>query len=406
MKILVYGINYAPELTGIGKYTAEMATWLAAAGHDVRVVSAPPYYPNWAVWPGWKASRYAWEEIKGVRVLRTPLWVPTKVTGVTRIIHLASFAICSAPALLAQWRWKPDAVWMTEPPLLCTPGALVFARLRGTRTWLHVQDFEVDAAFELGLLRGRLLRSIVLGVERWLMRAFDRVSSISGRMVDRARHKGVAPERLKLLPNWADITAIQPLQRPSRYRADLSIGEHELVALYSGNMGAKQGLEILPELARQLPELTFVFCGNGPGRQELALRCADLRNVRLLDLQPVEQLGELLGLADIHLLPQRADAADLVMPSKLTGMLSSGRPVVAGAHPDTELGRVVVQCGLLAAPENIDAFASAIRRLAGDADLRRRLGAQAREFAESRIARDAVLARFEKELEACITGGP
>ena len=114
-------------------------------------------------------------------------------------------------------------------------------------------------------------------------------------------------------------------------------------------MGAKQGLELLAEMALMLkdqPGLEFVFCGNGAGRAELVKRCESMANVRFLDLQPVERLGDLLGLADIHLLPQRADAADLVMPSKLTGMLSSGRPVVAGARPETELGKVTAECGI------------------------------------------------------------
>ena len=124
MKLLVYGINFAPELTGIGKYTGEMVAWLAARGHEVRVVTAPPYYPDWSVRPGYSGSRYAREDWRGATVLRTPLWVPRKVTGLKRLVHLASFALSSLPTLLAQWRWKPDVVWVTEPPLFCAPAPL------------------------------------------------------------------------------------------------------------------------------------------------------------------------------------------------------------------------------------------------------------------------------------------
>ncbi|MDB5732343.1 MAG: glycosyl transferase, partial [Variovorax sp.] len=196
MKILLYGINFAPELTGIGKYTGEMAAWLSAAGHEVRVITAPPYYPDWAVWPGHSARRYTKTSWQGVTVFRTPLWVPKRVSGAKRLLHLASFAAASAPALLAQWRWKPDVVWVTEPPLACTPAALAFARLNGAAAWLHVQDYEVDAAFDLGMLKGRRLRQLVTATERWLMRRFDRVSTISGRMVERAIAKGIDPARV------------------------------------------------------------------------------------------------------------------------------------------------------------------------------------------------------------------
>lgn len=409
MKVLVYGINYSPELTGIGKYSGEMAAWLAAAGHDVRVVTAPPYYPDWAVWPGYSARRYARERLEGVLVLRTPLWVPRKVNGLTRLVHLASFALASAPALLAQWRWKPDVVWVVEPALFCAPGALVLARLRSATAWLHIQDFEVDAAFELGLLKGKRLRAFVTSIERWLMGRFDRVSTISQRMLERARTKGVDSARLVSLPNWANITAIRPLHSPSPYREQLGIAADSVVALYSGNMGAKQGLELLAESAQLLQGqrvIQFVFCGNGAGRAELMARCSAIGNVRFLDLQPVHRLGDLLGLADIHLLPQRADAADLVMPSKLTGMLSSGRPVVAAAHRETELGKVAALCGIVVPPENPQAFAEAIASLAAQPGLRRQLGTRARAYAEEECARDAVLARFERELQACLASRP
>lgn len=404
MKLLLYGINFAPELTGIGKYTSEMAQWLAAQGHEVRVVTAPPYYPAWAVWQGYSAKRYTREHWHGVEVIRAPLWVPRKPNGLRRLLHLASFALCSLPSLLGQWRWRPDVVWVVAPAFACAPAALALARLCGARAWLHIQDFEVDAAFELGLLKGARLRAWVSRVERWLLRRFDRVSTISRRMLERAGSKGVAASRLVHLPNWVDISAIRPLAEASAYRAELGIAPDAVVALYSGNMGAKQGLEVLAELAarfRHQPMVQFVYCGEGMGREALMQACADLPNVRFLDLQPAQRLSELLGLADIHLLPQRADAADLVMPSKLTGMLSSGRPVVAGARPDTELGQVVAACGRLATPDDAASFAAAVEELAAQPALRQELGRRARALAEEVLARDPVLRQFEAELQDC-----
>jgi colanic acid biosynthesis glycosyl transferase WcaI len=295
--------------------------------------------------------------------------VPPKPSGLTRILHLASFAVCSLPLMLRQLIWRPDVVWVVEPPLFCAPTALLVVRLAGARAWLHVQDYEVDAAFALGMLNGRRTRKMVSAMERWVMRRFDRVSTISEAMMALATKKGVVTGKLMLFPNWINLDAIKPLDVVSSYRAELGIPVDALLALYSDNMGGKQGLEIMGQAARHLahePDLYFVFCGNGSGKADLLAMAQGLPRVLFLDLQPMERLNDLLGLADIHLLPQRADAADLVMPSKLTGMLASGRAVVATAHPDTELGKVVAHFGMSVAPGNAETFADAIRELARD----------------------------------------
>jgi len=410
MKILLYGINFAPELTGVGKYTGEMAAWLAAHGHEVRVVAAPPYYPTWRVGANYSAWAWLRECWQGVTVWRCPLWVPSRPGGIKRLLHLGSFAISSLPVMVAQMLWRPNVVWVVAPPLFCAPAAILLARLSGAKAWLHVQDFEVDAAFDMGLLKGRTLRRWVATGEGWLMRRFDRVSTISARMLERSVAKGVEDGRSVYFPNWVDISAIAPLTGPSSYRKELGVPPDVVVALYSGNMGAKQGLEVLAEVAKLLrntPAIAFVFCGNGPDKDDLRRRCEGLANIRFLDLQPLERFNELLALADIHLLPQRADAADLVLPSKLTGMLASGRAVIATAAPGTELANVIgvaASCGLVIPPENAPAMAAAIRHLACDPALRAQLGARGRRYAERRLARDSVLRQFEKDLRTCVVG--
>jgi colanic acid biosynthesis glycosyl transferase WcaI len=405
MKILFYGINFAPELTGIGKYTGEMAQWFVEQGHEVRVITAPPYYPAWKVSEGYK-NAYNIEQWNGVTVYRVPLWVPEQPSGFKRLIHLASFALCSLPTLFKQWTWKPDVIWTVEPALMCAPAAVTFAKLNDAKSWLHVQDYEVNAAFDMGLIKAKWLRGFVETCERWLMRCFDRVSSISGQMLKLARKKGIDEHKIISFPNWVDISAIQPLKDVSPYRKELNISDEKIVALYSGNMGGKQGLEILAEVARIIQEqnlqnIQFVFCGNGAGRADLEQACIGLNNVIFLDLQPFERLGELLGLADIHLLPQRADAADLVMPSKLTGMLASGKSLIATATSDTELGHVVTEgakCGLIVEPENGQALAQAILELSQDDKNRELYGKNGRQYAENALSKNKILKKFETDL--------
>lgn len=403
-------MNFFPELAGIGRYSGEMAAWLHAQGHEVRVIAAPPSFPDWTVFEGYSAWAYRKSDCNGVTVWRSPTWVPAKPGALARMVHLASFMLSSFPLLIGQWRWKPDLVFVVEPPLFCAPGALVLSRLAGSRAWLHVQDHEVDAAFEMGLLRGSSARRFAVAVERWLLNRFDRVSSISAAMVARTRNKGVDEERLVLFPNWVDISAIRPQPRSleaAGYRLELGIPAEAVVVLYAGSMGRKQGIELLAEAARLLSDDTrvhFVFCGNGPSRETLRASCEGLQRAHFLDLQPAERLSELLGMADIQVLPQRADAADLVMPSKLTGMLASGRAVLVTAHLHTELGNVVGRCGVVVPPGDASALAAAISQLADDPERRAALGAAGRAFAESELDQHIVLGQLEREFERCLAG--
>ena len=464
MRILIHGLNFAPELVGVGKYTGEMAQWLAAQGHEVRAVTAPPFNPHWKVADGFSPWRYVREDwgcqslqIAGnfplttpaavaatpgsaarhpddrmslpdaasvavlltepeegqckiaaghLQVFRCPVWVPQQPSAAKRILHLASFALASFPAMLRHSFWKPDVVMVVEPTLFCLPASWLAARMCGAKTWLHVQDFEADAGFTLGLLRSTMLRRAIEWLEKKSMSAFCRVSTISEKMLAKLVQKGVSPSACLLFPNWVDTDAIYPLTRPSPMRAQLGISPDDTVALYAGTMARKQGLEVMAEAARRLSgdgALRFVICGEGPGKTALAHLTGSLPNVQWIPLQPFERLNDLLNLADIHLLPQKADAADLVMPSKLTGMLASGRPVVATARSGTQLAQAVEGRGIVVEPGNASAFARAIEQLARNRHAREKLGRSARDYAISELERESVLGRFERALLAFVS---
>ncbi len=421
LRILIFGLNYAPELTGIGKYTGEMAAWLSARGHQVRVVTAPPYYPAWCVADAYRGRGYVTEGGGPLGdgageplVFRCPLYVPETPTGIKRMLHLASFALSGLPVMLREVSAKPDVVWTVEPTFFGAPVALAAAALAQAPAWLHVQDFEIDAAFDLGLLPAQgLLHDMAIGLEKMFSRAFQRVSSISRRMVERALTKDVRRERVVLFPNWVDVDLLQPraAEAPNRFRSEMGL-TGKTVLLYSGNMGKKQGLEVLAPLAEALlddPQVHFLFCGDGAFRPQLESMVQGMPNVTLLPLQPLEALNDLLNCADIHLLPQRGDAADLVMPSKLTGMLSSGRPTIATAAQGTQVAGVVggvpgdhEATGVVVPAGDLPALVEAVRSLAGDPERRSALGATAREYAVKHLGRDQVLLQFERDLESAV----
>jgi colanic acid biosynthesis glycosyl transferase WcaI len=403
VKILIAASNFTPDAIGVGKFTGEMAEWLAARGHDVRVITAPPFYPHGRISQGYSGWKFAREKYAQLDVLRCPIWVAKKQSGVRRLLQGLSFALSSmVPLLWSCVFWRPDVVWTVAPSLPSAAIALVGAKLAGRPCWIHIQDFEIDAAFELGLLRSSRLRSFLQKAERFLLSRSEVVSTITPRMLERLDLKKIS-SRKTLFPNWVDPASIFPVQDNSSARARLGIGEHHFVALYSGNLGEKQGVHDLVDVARMLSDTKdalVLICGDGAGHARLAELASGLENVRLLPLQPSAEFNDLLGAADVHLLPQKPEVADLVMPSKLLAMLSSGRPVVAGAMAGTQLAHEIEGCGIVVPPGDAALMADAIRLLKSRSDLRSAMGRAAIDRVHERWAKSKILSQFEKDLTA------
>jgi len=405
MRILLVGINYAPDLIGVAKYNTELCEGLTSLGHEVRVITAPPYYPEWKIPPAYLGWGYRSEIINNVPVTRAPIYIPARPTGARRLVHHASFALTSLwPSLSAALRWRPEVVFSVAPSLMSAAFSAWIARRIGAISWLHLQDFEVDAAFDLGLLGNRSLRAPMVAVERQILRSFDCVSTISPQMLDRLASKGVDRDKIYEVRNWTDTSQIAPGNGPTVFRQQLNLDASHFVALYSGTMSHKQGLDLIIEAARSLDQtgssIRFVMCGEGPHKAMLQNLAADLSNVQFLGLQPSETFAELLKTADAHLIPQRAEAADLVLPSKLGGIFATGRPVIVMARPDTGLAAEVTGAGLVIPPGDASALAGELLKLANDPELCHKLGQGARSIALTRWDKDAIIAGLAQTLAA------
>jgi colanic acid biosynthesis glycosyl transferase WcaI len=265
-----------------------------------------------------------------------------------------------------------------------------------------VQDLEIEAAFELGILKSQRVMSGVLSAERRLLSQFDLVSSISPKMLEAIERKGISKERLMLLPNWVDTSRTFPLESSHALRREFGISADRCVALYSGSMGLKQGLEVIIRAAREAlslpgPSPLFVLAGDGPARQRLEAEAKDLPNVLFLPLQPEERFNELLNAAEVHLLPQRLDAADLVMPSKLGAIFAAGKPVIASVPPGSQVAIAVGSGGVIVPPEDPTALAAEVHNLIAAPKRRHRMGTEALGIAMKWDA-SVVLGRAEERL--------
>ncbi|WP_448885312.1 colanic acid biosynthesis fucosyltransferase WcaI [Citrobacter telavivensis] len=401
MRILVYGINYSPELTGIGKYTGEMVEWMAREGHEVRVITAPPYYPQWKVGARYSAWRYRREE-GDATVWRCPLYVPKQPSTLKRLLHLGSFALSSFFPLMAQRRWKPDRIIGVVPTLFCTPGMRLLAKLSGARTLLHIQDYEVDAMLGLGMAgngKAGKVAQLATAFERSGLHNVDNVSTISRSMMNKAQEKGVAAEKVIFFPNWSEVARFQNVSDDEviTLRQQLGLPDDKKIILYSGNIGEKQGLENVIMAAEQLREQPLIFAivgqGGGKARLEKMARDRGLHNVLFFPLQPYEALPALLKMGDCHLVVQKRGAADAVLPSKLTNILAVGGNAVITAEPETELGQLCdnfTGIAVCVEPESVDALVAGVAM----ALAMPKNNTVAREYAERTLDKENVLRQF------------
>lgn len=412
MRILVFGINHYPEPTGIGKYTGEMVEWLAARGHATRVITAMPYYPWWRKPAGYRRWWYRRERIAGVRVLRCPLYVPRpdRVTSLRRMVHELTFTVTA----LVPWLGvlfsprRPDAIVTIVPATQSAILPVTVGRLRRIPVFVHVQDLQVDAAIQLGMLRPAMLGKVMTWLESYVLRSATEVSTISEAMRQRVNAKGVDPDRSYLFPNWADPTVV-PRPRDNEFRTALGVAVTDVVVLYAGTVGEKQGLDVLLDTAALLadrPEIQFVVAGNGSAKTRLQERAETERiaSVRFLDTQPVERLADMLASADIHVVLQRSSAADLVLPSKLVNILASGRPCVVTAESGSTLADTLSLTGAgRTCALDADSIALEITDLSADPDAIRDMGEAGARYAQAQLAIDPILTGFEERLTSVVS---
>ncbi len=365
------------------------------------VITAHPYYPEWRVHESYRGKGWCTERRGNLTVYRSPLYVPREVTGRSRILHELSFAATSLVHGVRCLFRKYDVVIGMCPPLLAGAFPYLFGRFRGVPFLFHVQDLQVDAARQLGMIRNQRLLNALDGVEKFLLQKADAVSSISEGMKRNILAKGVRPERYFMLPNWADTDFIRPLPPDESLRTELGIAPHEKVVLYSGNMGEKQGLEVILDAAALLtdvPNLRILLCGEGAARRRLVAdaQSRGLHNVLFSPIRPYEQLPKVLATGDVHLVILKKSTSDLVMPSKLVSTLAAGGAAIVSAEPGTTLREVVENndFGWAIEPESPAALAEAIR----EAVLSERLPTlrkNARLYAENCLSRTAILSKAE-----------
>lgn len=405
MRIHLWGINYAPEPTGIAPYNTALCHHLKRAGHEVEVVTSFAYYPAWRKAPADARKLFRTDDVDGVPVHRCWHYVPARASALKRILHEGTFVLTS---FLRQLTHRaPDAYVVVSPPLLLGAAAWLLGLIKRRPFVFHVQDLQPDAAAGLGMLKqGALIRALYW-LESFAYRKAARVSGITPGMLRAFSNKGIPESKLVLFPNGVELPNASAAPAPGAFRARHGFAADEFLAVYSGNLGVKQGLDILIEAARTLrdPKVRIVICGEGARRAQLEeqVRAHQLANVTMLPLQPDAAYRELLVDADVCVITQQAGSGSCFFPSKLLTTLAWAKPVLTVAGDDSELVHAMQEgrFGLNVPPNEPARLSEALETLSRD-PARLREHAEAGRAFVARFEMDGVLRRFTAELEKLV----
>jgi colanic acid biosynthesis glycosyl transferase WcaI len=367
MKILVWGINYSPEVSGIAPFNTALCEFLASRGHSVTMLTTFSYYPQWKKRPEDVRKLWKVETIRGVRVIRVWHYVPRGVNSIKRIVHEASFLGLSFFASLIAGNF--DVAVLVSPPLGLGFFGWLFSVIKETPFVFHVQDLQPDAALSLGMLKPSQFSQLLYKLEAFTYAKAARVSGISRGMVRAFGRKRVAPEKIIYFPNGVAEPGADYFPAAGAFRQRHQIGPDTCIATYSGNLGAKQGLDILLDAAEHLLDkpIKIVICGDGALRtaMELRVRQRQLRNLLLLPLQDEQAYREMQVDTSISLITQHKGTGQFFFPSKLLSSMLFSKPVLAVADADSELAHAVrdSECGCVVSPEDSHGLASALTEM-------------------------------------------
>lgn len=401
-KILFIGGNFSPEPTGIGKYNGEMIDLLASQGYECTVITSYPYYPYWKVQEPYTmlAHKYT-REVKKVsdhtttiEIYRCPQYVPKKPTAKRRMILDFSFCFTSFLIIL-QLLFKPkfNVVIAVVPCFQIGLLGVLYKKIKGSKFIYHIQDLQIDAAHELKMIKSPVIINMLLKIEKYILKNADVVSSISLGMIKRIKAK--YNREVIYFPNWVDTKIFFPLEEREKLKEEFNFSPSDKIVLYSGAIGEKQGLETIIYAAETLKHHTdwkFVISGSGPYKEKLEQLTASLylKNVFFMPLQPLECFNRFLNMADLHLVLQKANANDLVMPSKLTTILSVGGIAIISASKDSNLYEMIASnnMGILIEPDNQRAFIEAVENALNDNN--GKMNQNARHYAEEFLSVDKI----------------
>ena len=409
MKVLLLTQYYPPEPLATSLKMAEMAEYLTERGHQVTVVTGFPNYPDGVLYKNYRRKLYQRERVNGVQVIRTFLFITSSRRKFgPRMANHTSFMLSSIYGSLMAGRH--DLVYGYSPPLFLGMSGYLVSRLFRAPFVLEVADLWPKAPIYLGILKNPTLIRAAEKLERFVYSKAHHLFFHSHLMRQQVVNQGVPEAKTETYPHWVDTEFFKPVppDQAAQVRREYGMGD-KLVVMYTGNLSLAQGLDTALECAKLLKEkshdhVLFVFVGGGADKERLVQLSQGygLDNVLFIPPHPVSAMPGFMSASDILLLHlDKAPHRLGTIPGKLFTYISAGRPVLAGLE---EEGADLVKdnwCGVVVEPQNPEAMAQGIMKLANP-ELRRQMGDAGRRTAVSQFERRKLLDEVEGRLQEIV----
>ncbi|MFN4327821.1 MAG: glycosyltransferase family 4 protein [Limnobacter sp.] len=394
-RVLILSQWFPPEHAPIGYMLKELAEHLAGQGFHLEVVTGFPNHPTGRVQSPYVKKWRLVEKLNNITITRLWLFTSERRSLITRALNFLSFVLRSFLYLLTCP--KPDLVFAVLQPLPVGVMLLLVAKLRGFKVVFNVQDLHPDVMVDLGLIRNTALIALLRWMERKAYARADALAVICEGFKQHVRGQG-AIRPVAVIPNWIDVDEVHPDPAAGAvFLTAQGLDPAKPVVLYAGTIGHVSGAQVVIEAARQLPNIQWLFVGEGPVLSGLRDQAHGMSHIHFLPFQPRQQLNAVQNCATLSLVSLLPGKGTYSVPSKVLGYMAAGKPVLASVDAGSETAHLVnsAGCGWVVPAGDATALADAVQALLNDPVAAQTMGQKGRVHLESRYTRSAVCTQYE-----------
>lgn len=406
MKLLILTQYFPPEVGAPQNRLFELALRLKACGVDITVLTAMPNYPQMQIYKGYENKTYMYEEMQGLKVHRSFIFVSTNRSIVSRLKNYFSFVRSSAKVGRKHLEDQYDFLMCESPPLFLGYSAMGLAKCKKAKLIFNVSDLWPESAEKLGVVTNKFLLKLAYNLEEKL---YKRSALVTGQTqgICKNINSRFPSVRTYWLPNGVDIDMYDPSKaEASNWRTKHNLQQGDFIVLYAGIIGIAQGLDIILNAAAQLKQMSsvkFVLLGSGPEKERLIQLKQEMQlsNVIFIDGVPKNEMKAVLKEANAAVIPLRKlDLFLGAIPSKIFESLAMKIPVLLAV--DGEARELFVnqgKCALYVEPESATDLASKVKQLFENKELQKQLGEAGRDYMMKNFDRTTIADGFYKQLQ-------